>query len=270
MRAGTSSCWGSHPASFWGVGREQLRDSSQGRAHCSVNQHRDTAEWVLPRYGEMLLQLDNYPDAINSPWRCYQGILALCCVSTSAAAHSLSSDTQQIHTGPRWIPRQLLLLPREYLTARCWVHLGLEHLPTFSGKVSYCAEKLPSYVRPREVVGKCWREFMQCASPWFGQVLESYFCYVWILSCDSFPLLAPGLGLAWLHHVLQLLVCWTFRAETRSSTVKSVQSCASAAQLPLSAQPCWQSYTTLSSTTTLFSAYIKTFPLFFSSKLRHS
>lgn len=37
---------------------------------------------------------------------------------------------------------------------------------------------------------------MQCASHCFCQVLESFFCYVWILSCDGFPLLVPGLGLA--------------------------------------------------------------------------
>lgn len=37
---------------------------------------------------------------------------------------------------------------------------------------------------------------MQCASHWFCPVLESYFCYVWTLSCDGFPLLVPGLGLA--------------------------------------------------------------------------
>lgn len=166
------------------------------------------------------------------------------------------------------IPRQLFLLPREYLITGCWVHLGLEHLPTFSGKASYCAEKLFSCVRP----GKWWANaegsmcsvqvtgFVRCWSP------SSVMCgssAVMAFSCWS-------QGSAWLHHVVQLLVCCTFRAETRSSTVKSVRSCASAAQLPLSARPCWQSCATLSSTTTLFSAYIKIFPLFFSSKCRHS
>lgn len=119
------------------------------------------------------------------------------------------------------------------------MHLGLEHLPAFLGKVSYCAEKLPSYVRP----GRWWASakgricsvqaiaFVRCWSPTFvvcgSSVVMAFLCW-----CQ---------GSAWLHHVLP--VCRTFRAETRSSIV-AVQSCASAsvAQLPLSAQPCWQSY----------------------------
>lgn len=69
------------------------------------------------------------------------------CKHFSCSPQSESSDTQQSHKGSGWIPRQLFLLPGEYLTAQCWVHLGLQHLPTFLGKVSYCAEQLPSYVR---------------------------------------------------------------------------------------------------------------------------
>lgn len=190
------------------------------------------------------------------------------CKLFSCSPQSESSDTQRSRKGPGWIPRQLFLLPREYLIARCWVRPGLWHLPTFLGKVSYCAEKLPSYVR----AGRGWANakgsicsvqvtgFIRCWSPIFvmcgSSVVVAFLCW-----CQ---------GSAWLHHMLQLPVCWTFRAEIRSSTVKSVQSCASGAQLSLSVQPCWQSYATLSSTTTLFSAYIKIFPLYFSSKLRHS
>lgn len=44
-------------------------------------------------------------------------------------------------------------------------------------------------------------------------------------------MLIPGLGLA--SYILQLLVCWKFRAETRSRTVRSVQCSALETELPL-------------------------------------
>lgn len=144
------------------------------------------------------------------------------------------------------------------------MHLGLEHLPTFLGKVSDCTEKLLSCVRP----GRCWGNakgsicsvqvigFVRCWSPTFAicgtSVVMAFLCW-----CQ---------GLAWLHHVLQLPVCWTSRAETKSSTVKSVPSCASAAQPSPAdrAMPLWAQLLLY------FLLTIKIFPLYFSSNLRHS
>lgn len=137
MWAGTSSCWGSQPATFWVVfvGREQLRASSQGKAHRNVSQHKghcwmSTTEvcWDVAPAGQLACYKPSLKMLLG-----HLGIML--CKHFSCSPQSESSDTQQSHKGHEWIPRQLFLLPREYLIARCWVRLGLQHLPTFLGEL---------------------------------------------------------------------------------------------------------------------------------------
>lgn len=108
------------------------------------------------------------------------------------------------------------------------MHLGGEHLPTFSVKASYCAGKPSNCGRQRANAKGSVRN---ATVPVIGFVgcWESWFCYVLV----HFPLLIPGLCLA--GHASQLLACWKFRAEPRSSTVRSARRRARAARLPFSA-----------------------------------
>lgn len=195
MWAGTSSCWGSQPATFWVVfvGREQLRASSQGKAHRNVSQHKghcwmSTTEvcWDVAPAGQLACYKPSLKMLLG-----HLGIML--CKHFSCSPQSESSDTQQSHKGHEWIPRQLFLLPREYLIARCWVRLGLQHLPTFLGEL-LC----------REAAQLCetrwWRWWANAkgsiCSCWFCQMLESDFCYVG--SSVVMDFLCWYKGLAWL------------------------------------------------------------------------
>lgn len=126
------------------------------------------------------------------------------------------------------IPSRLFLLPREYLNHEVLGAPWRFIIPPSLLKASYCAGKPPNCGRPGRQRANAKGSIRNATVPVIGFVgcRESWFCYVSV----HFPLLIPGLCLA--GHASQLLVCWRFRAETRSSTVRSAQRQARATRLP--------------------------------------
>lgn len=160
--------------------------NAQGKAYRNAHQHGDTANWAS--HG-----MENR-----------RGLLRCC----STWAISPDVITRGSHQG----------ISVENSVVLC-KHVSLD-LPTFSVKASYCPKKPSRCVRPGRQ--RATAEGSVCSAT--GQSVSVVGCWVisavtrWIISSGGSPLLIPGLGLA--GHKLQPLV--RFRAETRSSTARSV------------------------------------------------
>lgn len=157
--------------------------NAQGKAYRNTHQHGDTANWVS--HG-----MENR-----------RGLLRCC----SAWAISPDVISRGSHQG----------ISVENSVVLC-KHVSSD-LPASSVKVIYCPKKPSRCVRPGRQ--RATAEGSVCSAT--GQPVSVVGCWVisavtrWIISS---PLLIPGLGLT--GHKLQLLV--RFRAETRSSTARSV------------------------------------------------